>query len=83
MVKKKPINIKNMLDNRVYDGDFLAIPNVSKNKKQVTPDSLYSQLNNIAMKIRDPHASTYKMNAAKKQQNQLYNANNGEIMVMI
>ena len=30
MAKKTPINIKNMLDNRVYDGDFLAIPNVSK-----------------------------------------------------
>lgn len=76
MSKKKPINIKNMLDNRVYDGDFLAIPNITDNKKQATPDSLYSQLNNIAMKIRDPHASTYKTNAAKKQQNNIYNLNN-------
>jgi len=42
MSKKKPINIKNMLDNRVYDGDFLAIPNITDNKKQATPDSLYS-----------------------------------------
>ena len=28
------------------------------------------------MKIRDPHASTYKTNAAKKQQNNIYNLNN-------
>jgi len=52
IMEKKPINIKNMLDNRVYDSDYLAIPNITNHKKPSKPDSLYSILNDIAMKIR-------------------------------
>lgn len=66
--QKKPININNMLDNRVYDSDFLAIPNVTDNKKQGKPDSLYSVLNNIALQTR-MQKTNFKLNALKKSDN--------------
>lgn len=69
-----------MLDNRVYDGDFLAIPNVSKSQKNNEPDSLYQKLNNIALIIQQSKAKqtvNYNISAPKqkhqiKSQNTLY-----------
>lgn len=63
--QKKPIDMNNMLDNRIYDGDFLAIANVTDNKKQAKPDSLYSILNNIALQTR-VQKTNYKLNSLKK-----------------
>lgn len=66
--QKKPIDINNMLDNRVYDSDFLAIANVTDNKKQGKPDSLYSILNNMALQTRI-QKTNFKLNSLKKTTN--------------
>ena len=67
IMEKKPINIKNMLDNRVYDSDYLAIPNITNHKKPSKSDSLYSILNDIAMKIRSEKIN-YNVQKSKRVQ---------------
>lgn len=79
MAKKKTlINVSHMLDNRVYDGDFLAIPNISKSQKNNDPDNLYQKLNSIALIIQQSNIkrTTVKYNISAPKQKHQTNSQN-------